>query len=131
MTFKEWDYDNPVHRRRRRRPPPPLEGEILTPESEPQRVHVNINVHRRSGIPPNFFVVGALALIALRFLPYLGIGLLIIVALALMYCNVKTNVGLSSCRHHPESRRRLSAGASNHPCCLVGCGDRYYCLGSS
>src|SRR5690242_15803906 len=73
--YVEWDYDFPGHRQRQRRPKPPLEGEILTPVSEPPTARVHVH-HHRSDISPNVFMLGALVFSALRFLPYIGIGLL-------------------------------------------------------
>jgi hypothetical protein len=70
-----------------------MEGEILTPESEPQRVHVNINVNRRSGIPPQLFTIGALVFLSLRFLPAIGIGLVIVVALTFAYPTIAIALG--------------------------------------
>ena len=80
----EYDFDNPAHRRRHRRPPPILEGEILTPESEPRIHRVDIR-HHRNGHIPQMIIAGALLFLVLRFLPYFGIGLLIAVALLIAY----------------------------------------------
>jgi hypothetical protein len=84
--YTEIDFDNPVHwKRQRRRPPPPLEGEILTPESEPRIHRVEIVHNHRSGHVPQLIIAGALLFLVLRFLPQLGIGLLIAVALMVAY----------------------------------------------
>jgi hypothetical protein len=85
--YTEIDFDNPVHwKRQRRRPPPILEGEILTPEPEPRVHRVEIvHMHRSSGYVPQLIIAGALLFLVLRFLPQLGIGLLIAVALMVAY----------------------------------------------
>jgi hypothetical protein len=62
--YREYDFDNPVHRRRYRRPPPPIEGEILEPDSEP---HIRVTVehrhvnHRQSNILPRLVTIAAIA----------------------------------------------------------------------
>ena len=84
--FLGYDFDNPAHRQRRRRQPLPLEGEILEPEPEPRVHRVEIvHRHRRSGHVPQLIIAGALLFLVLRFLPQLGIGLLIAVALMVAY----------------------------------------------
>ncbi len=70
--FLEHDFDNPVHRQRRRRLSPILEGEILEPQSEPERrIRVTIATERRrhNTLPQQVVIFVAffvLALIAFR-----------------------------------------------------------------
>jgi hypothetical protein len=81
-AYREWDFDNPAHRRR-----PRIETvEILPPRQPDRTVRVDVVHHHRSNqLPPwlPFAVLGFL--IAFRFLPFIGIGLIVIIALAFAY----------------------------------------------
>jgi hypothetical protein len=80
---REWDWPQEPKRSRR----PRIETVEILPARQPEReqdIHVNVTVHR-NGHVPQMIIAGALLFLALRFLPYLGIGLLIAVALLIAY----------------------------------------------
>src|ERR1700730_14050262 len=83
--YTEIDFDNPVHwKRQRRRPPPILEGEILTPESEPRIHRVEIVHHHRrnisaSGPSPQRIVI-VVAFVILGLILFRSPGALILLA---------------------------------------------------
>ena len=79
--WREWDW--PQEKRPRRKPRPTIE--VLPPESEPRIHRVEIVHHHRTGHVPQLIIAGALLFLVLRFLPQLGIGLLIAVALMVAY----------------------------------------------
>jgi hypothetical protein len=78
MRSEPWDWPEEPRQRRR----PRLE---IPPSERPEHIRVTITTEqRRSGVP-RLLIIGALVFLAFRFLPYLGIGLIIIVALAFAY----------------------------------------------
>jgi hypothetical protein len=82
--YLEWDIDNPKHRQRRPRQPPILEGEILEPQPEP-RISVTVEQHHRSGFDARWILLPIAVLLVLRFLPAIGVALIVLLALAFTY----------------------------------------------
>jgi hypothetical protein len=85
MSFKEYDFDNPVHRRRR---PPQIEGEVLSSSvsaSQPQPRTAGFERPRNVRIPRWAVALLAFGVLAMLFPFGLVVGLVIIAILALMY----------------------------------------------
>jgi hypothetical protein len=79
--WREWDWPNEPKRSRR----PRIETVQVLPPRPPQPERcINVNVHSNSHVP-QLILAGALLFLALRFLPYLGIGLLIVLALLIAH----------------------------------------------
>jgi hypothetical protein len=103
----DWPPTKKYHRR------PRIETVEILPPRQPERtVRIDVNVHRRSDHNiPQLIAVGALIFLALRFLPHIGIGLLIAVALVVAYPMIGITFGffvavllIAAIRNHRSGR---------------------------
>jgi hypothetical protein len=87
MSFKEYDFDNPAHRRRR--PPQILEGEVLSSSVvEPQPQPIRFDRRRNVRVPRWAVALLAVGVLAVMFPFALVVSIVIIAILALMYPTV-------------------------------------------